>query len=323
MFRALFRGALPSPARTPLRPGLRRLASTGVAPPKDLAHTVGELGLVRGGRTFEAIAASSLLGGIFLSFSGCFYLTVHGGSTELRKTHPGFHSLLSALVFPSGLAMISLCGSDLLTSAMMYCVAPFYTHAATRNVHLRALARVWGASLGGNLVGSVLLAGAAASYFVPPGSPAVASAIEIAEKKAALPAGVAFVKAVGANFLVNTAIVMTIGAQSAGGKIAALWAPITIFVALGLEHSVANMFFLPMGMFCGANVGVGDIVGNLVPVIAGNAVGAFLLTRLLVGTMPLAAALAARALPMGASPGSLALPPLTLRNVWGGRKGAA
>jgi formate/nitrite transporter len=299
-------------------PPLRRFAST--TPHKDLAHTVGELGLVRGGRSFDAITASSVLGGVFLSFSGCFYLTVHGGSTELRKRYPGFHALISALVFPSGLAMISLCGSDLLTSAMMYCVAPFYTHAATRNVNLRALARVWAASLGGNLAGSVLMAGAAAGALVPPNSPAVASAIEVAEKKAALPAGVAFVRAVGANFLVNTAIVMTIGAQSAGGKIAALWAPITIFVALGLEHSVANMFFLPMGMFVGANIGVADIAGNLVPVIAGNAVGAFLLTRLLVGTMPLAAALAAKALPMGASPGALTLPPLSVSNIWGGRK---
>ena len=277
--------------------------------------------MVRGGRTFDAIGSSSTLGGIFLSFSGIFYLTVHGGSSELRKMYPCFHSLLSALVFPSGLAMISLCGSDLLTSAMMYCVAPFYTHAATRNVNLRALARVWAASLGGNLAGSVLMAGAAAGFIVAPNSPAAASAVEIAERKAALPAGAAFVRAVGANFLVNTAIVMTIGASTAGGKIAALWAPITIFVARGLEHSVANMFFLPMGMFCGADVGVADIAGNLVPVIAGNAAGAFALTRLLVGTTPLAAALAARALPaLGASPGTAKLPPLSLRNIWAGRK---
>lgn len=280
-----------------------------------LGHTVGELGLLRGGRSFDEIFRSSMLGGIFLSFSGCFYVTVHGGSSELRKTHPGFHSLLSALVFPSGLAMISLCGSDLLTSAMMYCVAPFYTHAATRNVNFRALLRVWAASFGGNLMGSVLLAGAAASCFFAPNSPAVASVVEIAEKKAALPPGTAFVKAAAANFLVNTAVVMTIAAQSAGGKIAALWTPITIFVALGLEHSVANMFFLPAGMFCGADVGVVDIVGNLVPVIAGNAAGALVLTRLLVPRA--AAALAARALPAAAAVPPPALQPLTLT----GRKG--
>ena len=56
---------------------------------------------------------------------------------------------------------------------------------------------------------------------------------------------------------------------------AALWMPITAFVALGLEHSVANMYLLPLGVFCGADISTYDIVvNNLIPVCMGNAIGA-------------------------------------------------
>ena len=60
-------------------------------------------------------------------------------------------------------------------------------------------------------------------------------------------------------------------------KIAALWIPICTFITLGLEHSVANMYILPLGMALGANIGVLDITANLVPVALGNAVGAGLM----------------------------------------------
>jgi formate/nitrite transporter FocA (FNT family) len=57
-----------------------------------------------------------------------------------------------------------------------------------------------------------------------------------------------FGKAVGANWLVNLAITTANGARSIASKVAAIWLPITTFVALGLEHAVANMFLIPLGM---------------------------------------------------------------------------
>jgi formate/nitrite transporter FocA (FNT family) len=57
-----------------------------------------------------------------------------------------------------------------------------------------------------------------------------------------------FGKAVGANWLVNLAITTSNGTRSIAGKVAAIWLPITTFVALGLEHAVANMFLIPLGM---------------------------------------------------------------------------
>ena len=82
-------------------------------------------------------------------------------------------------------------------------------------------------------------------------------------------------KGIGANWIVNVAVYMQLTSRSAGGKIAALWIPITTFVSLGLEHCVANMFLVPLGIFSGAEVAWESfVVDNLVPCILGNALGA-------------------------------------------------
>merc|ERR1711943_108681 len=70
---------------------------------------------------------------------------------------------------------------------------------------------------------------------------------------------------------------MATTSRTAGGKICALWLPIMTFVALQLEHSIANMWILPFGLLCGADLMVAEIiVNNIIPVAAGNAVGGVL-----------------------------------------------
>merc|ERR1712113_1062487 len=114
----------------------------------------------------------------------------------------------------------------------------------------------------GNLAGSLFLAGTVfALSVVPAGSPAATWVAALTVKKCALPLMTMVGKAVCANWLVNVAIFQASSAHTAAAKIAALWFPIMTFVALGLEHSIANLFFLPLGMFCGTDVGVLDIAG--------------------------------------------------------------
>ena len=97
----------------------------------------------------------------------------------------------------------------------------------------------------------------------------------IAVKKTSMTMLATFVKGIGANWCVNIALFNASTATSSAGKMAALWFPITTFVALGLEHSVANMFMIPLGMMLGADVGMYDfMIRNLAPTIAGNVVGA-------------------------------------------------
>ena len=74
--------------------------------------------------------------------------------------------------------------------------------------------------------------------------------------------------------MVNMAILMGTSAKTTGGRLFGLWWPITAFVVMGFEHSVANMFFIPAGMMHGANVSVGEFLWkNLIPVTLGNIIG--------------------------------------------------
>src|SRR5438046_5034958 len=98
------------------------------------------------------------------------------------------------------------------------------------------------------------------------------TAVRIAMAKAQLPIGEAFFRGVMCNVLVCMAVWMALAGRSVTDKIAAIVFPITAFVAAGFEHSIANMYFMPLGMLLGAPIGVVDMVRNLVPVIAGNLV---------------------------------------------------
>eukprot|EP00961_Rhodomonas_salina_P156541 2107961-Rhodomonas_salina.1 len=99
-------------------------------------------------------------------------------------------------------------------------------------------------------------------------------AAAIATKKVAGTSMVIFTKACGANWLVNIAIFQATTVATTPGKMAMLWLPITSFVALGLEHCVANFYLLPLGALCGADISVLDMAHNLVPAILGNYCGA-------------------------------------------------
>lgn len=90
-----------------------------------------------------------------------------------------------------------------------------------------------------------------------------------------------FVKALLCNWMVTMGVVMGLTSTSTLGKIAALWLPIFTFFALGLEHSVVNMFVIPAGMVLSPEIGVADWwVWNQIPVTIGNIAAALLLTAL-------------------------------------------
>ena len=98
--------------------------------------------------------------------------------------------------------------------------------------------------------------------------------VQIAQAKVSMPWWVVFVKGIGANWLVCLAVWLGFSAHSTAGKMMGLWFPVMCFVAIGYEHSIANMFFIPLGMLQGAAVGWADfLVDNLIPATLGNVVG--------------------------------------------------
>jgi formate/nitrite transporter len=107
-----------------------------------------------------------------------------------------------------------------------------------------------------------------------------ATAIRIATAKANLPVGELFLRGVLCNVLVCMAVWMALAGRSVTDKAVAIVFPITAFVAAGFEHSIANMYFLPLAMLLGAPLGWNDVARNLIPVIAGNVFGGSVLVAL-------------------------------------------
>ena len=98
--------------------------------------------------------------------------------------------------------------------------------------------------------------------------------IGIAQAKVSMPWLTVLVKGIGANWLVCLAVWAGSSVNDGAGKIMALWFPVMCFVAIGFEHSIANMFFIPMGMLNGADVSIGQMLtANLIPATIGNIVG--------------------------------------------------
>ncbi|MFM7842355.1 MAG: formate/nitrite transporter family protein, partial [Nitrospira sp.] len=90
-----------------------------------------------------------------------------------------------------------------------------------------------------------------------------------------------FTKAILCNWLVSLAVVMAFATTSLAGKIIAMWGPVVLFFSQGFEHTVVNMFVIPVGMMMGANVTVSDWwLWNQIPVTLGNLLGGMIFTGL-------------------------------------------
>lgn len=195
---------------------------------------------------------------------------------------------LGALAFPVGFAMIIVMGLELVTGSFAAVPVAYLRRKTT----LGSLSRNWTLGFVGNLIGGLsfaflyyLYATKLGTYFA---DPVLAKVVEVAEAKTLAYSAlgtpgflVVFIKAVLCNWMVTMGVVMGLSSTSTLGKIAGLWLPIFTFFALGLEHSVVNMFVIPAGILLRAEVSVGDWwVWNQVPVTLGNIVGALLLTAL-------------------------------------------
>ena len=143
---------------------------------------------------------------------------------------------------------------------------------------LSGLLRSWIVTYSGNFIGAVLLAFLTSIVAAPVAEGAAA----IAVAKCSATWAATFCRGLLCNWLVCMAVWMATSADDIASKAAAVWFPISGFVALGLDHSVANMFLIPFGMFLGAEISIADMIfKNIIPVTLGNAVGGALFVALL------------------------------------------
>lgn len=206
-------------------------------------------------------------------FAGAFIALAAAGAT-FANVYVG--KLAGALVFPAGLAMVVVAGSELFTGNNL-----MFVGLLAGKVSFGKLLKNWGLVFLGNLLGALLVAGLVALSGVF--DSIAESVIVTANAKVGMGFFEAIIRGVLCNFLVCIAVWMAFGARTVGGKIAAVFFPIMLFVLCGFEHSVANMFYIPAGMMMSSFAGVvgpsvaGFLVGNLIPVTIGNIIGGALM----------------------------------------------
>ena len=141
-----------------------------------------------------------------------------------------------------------------------------------KKINIDGLIKNWSLVYIGNFIGSVILV-LAVFYSDTITGDAANKAIAIAESKAVLTIWQMVIRGILCNVIVVLAVWMATASQDIVSKIFACWFPIMLFVLCGFEHSVANMFFIPMGMMLGANISILDFILNLIIVTFGNIIG--------------------------------------------------
>ena len=234
-----------------------------------------KLGAAKAALPWTKILPLAFASGAHIAMGAFLAVSVGGSIPGIKAANPGLQRIvLGAFGLPMGLLMTLCAGGELVTGNMALCTAAVAEGRAT----VGNLARNWVTAFTGNFIGSVVLAKLAATAAT--GVAAGAGAVALGKVSATWMQ--AFTRGILCNWLVCMAVWMATSADDIASKAAAVWFPISGFVALGLDHSVANMFLIPFGMFLGAEISIADMIfKNIIPVTLGNAVGGALFVALL------------------------------------------
>ncbi|WP_445256418.1 formate/nitrite transporter family protein [Nocardioides aurantiacus] len=248
--------------------------------PQETAELAVGAGAKKTQRTWDRVLVSAFLAGAYIAFGGLVAITV---SSDLDpQTWGTLPTLFTGTAFTLGLVLVLVAGSDLATGNMM--LVPL--SAMRGKIGARDVVVNLTLVLLGNLLGALFVA-----YFLAvqtgviggSGAEAGTTAAMTHERLASIAVGKAtgesewqtFLRAVGCNWLVCLAVWMSLAAPTVSGKVLAIFFPIMAFVAMGFDHVVANMFFLPAAIFAGVpDLGWGDVLLNWLLAGIGNLVGA-------------------------------------------------
>jgi formate/nitrite transporter len=256
----------------------------GFLSPKEITEKVVEIGKNKSELQILPMLLLGMLAGVYIGFGAelCTMVT-HDLSKYLGV---GFAKFIGGSVFTVGLMLVVLAGAELFTGNCL-----MLTGVLAGEVSLSGMLRNWFFVFFANFAGSILLV--IIMYYSnlwKVGNLGVgAAALTTAIGKVNLSFSEAFCRGIACNWLVCLAVWLAIAGKDAVSKIFGIYFPIMAFVASGFEHSVANMYFIPMGLFLKGNAAVVSaaglaekvngftwsafLIGNLVPVTLGNIVG--------------------------------------------------
>lgn len=252
--------------------------------PAEVAANASKAGATKGNASFLNLALLAVLAGVYIGF-GANLATVVGAD--------GGSKFLFGAVFSVGLMLVVIAGAELFTGNNMFlAIAAFNGETSWGKLFYNWIV-VWVFNFVGSLLLVYIIFGG--NYWIGPnaeGAIAITAvgtkALAIAKGKLTLTWGAAFLRAICCNWLVCLAVWMALTAKDTIGKVFAIFFPIMAFVTSGFEHSVANMFFIPMGItIANAAPDMAKAAGfdpsiftysqfftaNLIPVTLGNIVG--------------------------------------------------
>ena len=261
---------------------LKNCATTDCRPPAEMALKMEATGVTKANGNIWSISLLGILAGFFIGL-GAMFATL--ATTDIQIGF-GLSKLVGGIVFSLGLILVVVAGAELFTgNALMV------GSRASGKIRLAQLFKNWGIVYFTNLIGSLLLVVVVfySQFWALDGFKVGVNALTIANAKVNLTFWPAFARGILCNTLVCLAVWLCFSARSTVDKIFAILFPITAFVACGFEHSVANMYFIPMGIAMAgqakvlevvgltasqvANLDISGFIGNLIPVTLGNIVG--------------------------------------------------
>jgi formate transporter len=242
--------------------------------PKEIAGRVETIGVTKARLPLRSQIVLGLLAGGFIGL-GAFYFTLVTSDTTLSFAAS---RLLGGVTFSLGLILVVVAGAELFTGNNLLVLA-----WAGKRISTFELLRNWLVIYFANLAGAAGLVVLVywSNQWQMNGNAVGINAVKIAAAKAALPFWPAFFKGILCNILVCLAVWLSLAGRSVADKILAIIFPISAFVAAGLEHSVANMYFIPLGVLLQERLAVSGaesltwmgLWSNLLPVTLGNIVG--------------------------------------------------
>jgi len=219
---------------------------------------------------FWYLVVLGILAGAFIGFGGMISTLAGVGTADTLGY--GLSKILSGSVFSVGLMLVVIGGAELFTGNNLIMLS-----AMNKTVPWSGLLRNWVIVFIANFIGGLLVAWLywqTKLWVATPTYDIGAAAIKIAETKASLSFWPALTRGILCNWLVCMAVWLAAASKEVIGKILGIFFPIMTFVALGFEHSIANMYFIPLGIFLGAEVTwTKFLAGNLLPVTIGNIIG--------------------------------------------------
>jgi formate/nitrite transporter len=251
--------------------------------PKTIAETVAStIGVGKATSPWVSVVVLGILAGSYIGFGGLLSTCV---TFDLANTMGiGFKKFMAGTAFSVGLILVVIAGAELFTGNNL-----MISSAMTKKITFGNMSIRWSVVWLANLVGSLILALMLyLSGVWKAGNGALGvSAVGIAYAKVNLSFVEALVRAIGCNWLVCLAVWMALAARQTVGKIFAIYFPIMAFVAIGFEHVVANMYFIPAGIFLHTWAGIAGpatfdpaslnwisfLWKNMVPVTIGNIIG--------------------------------------------------